>query len=174
MDDSQNQAISTQGEQQAVSSVSSVPQQSVQSSQQTGQETRSFAGQVHQQPQQPISGPNKEAAPIPQPVEQHIKPTEHKIELSDELKEAGVEHVESHERPELPPDVQQAGVTHAKETVELDQVRPPVIQLPPYKREEVLPHANNGPVTDAARWFYTFLLRQIDKVKMQNLTEENK
>lgn len=127
-----------------------------------------------QQPQvssQPVSTPHKEIAP-PLRSEQHIKPTEQTIELSNELREAGVEHAPDVERPELSPDVKQAGVTYAKEHVELDPIVPPMVQLPPYKREEVLPHAQKGPVTDAARWFYTFLIRQIDKVKKQNLQQK--
>jgi hypothetical protein len=125
------------------------------------------------QPQQTVSAPNKEVAPpVQQSVEHHVRPTEQHVELSPELQEVGVEQSPDLERPELSPEVQKAGVEHAKEHAVVDPVKPPVIQLPPYKREEVLPHAKHGSVSDAATWFYTFLLRQIDKVKKQNLSQK--
>ena len=124
-------------------------------------------------PVPPVGLPHKEAEPIPsKPSVELMTPTEHKIELSEELKEAGVEHAKEIERAELSPEAKEAGVEHAKESVGMDPVAIPMVQLPPYKREEVLPHTKSGSVTDAAKWFYVFLLRQIDKVKKQNLTQK--
>lgn len=136
------------------------------------------SGQVQEQPQTPASTlpavlPHKEAEPISsKPVLEQITLSEHKIELSEELKEAGVEHAKDTERAELSSEVKEAGVEHAKESVGMDPIVAPMVQLPPYKREEVLPHTKTGSVSDAAKWFYVFLLRQIDKVKKQNLTQK--
>ena len=157
MDDAQNQQINQLNPPQATSVIPSAGEQGVQSVQQLSQA----------RPAQPIGGPHKEMAPLPQPAE-YLKPAaETHIELSKELVELGAEQAPDQERPVLSPQVQQAGVAHAKEVIPVPPHPSGTVQLLETPREELLLKSKTGPVTEAAKWFALFLLRQVDKVAYQ-------
>ena len=121
-------------------------------------------------PQQPISGPNKEAAPLSAQVGEYLKVAEVAPALPKEVAEVGVEHVANQERPYLPPAVKQVGVMHAKETIDHHTTPIGMVQLPTMMtKEQAVSKRDQGSVNDAARWLVAYVLRQFDKIAYQKL-----
>jgi hypothetical protein len=120
-----------------------------------------------QQPSHPVSGPHKEAAPLSGQTGEYLQPTETKAELSQEVVEAGVEHVPD-EKPHIPHEVAQAGVVHAKETIAHHTEPVGVVSLPSMTQQQAIILKKN-PVRDAARWLAVLVLRQFDKIAYQKL-----
>lgn len=162
MDDTQNKP--------QLDTTQTPPQQAVP----TVQQDQQAVSQPVSQPQSPVGGPHKEMAPVPQPTTEYLKPTtESQPELSQELAEIGVEHATDQEKVTIPHVVQQAGVTHAKESVPVHTSPQGTVQLMDTPREELVLRSKAGPVTEAARWFALFLLRQVDKVAYQKVVTKS-
>ena len=85
-----------------------------------------------QQPVSPISGGNKEHGPVGR-VSEYVTPhhTEVAPTIPQEVREAGVEPIESVEQPNVPQEAKQAGVEPAKESVPVTFSDQPVASVLP-------------------------------------------
>ena len=94
-----------------------------------------------EEPENPVSGPNREfgppRAPIEAPVEDFVQLGEPTPDIPQEVQEAGVEAVPSTEHPQIHPDVQEAtGITPVQTAVQVPQAPSGIVQLPNMPMDE--------------------------------------
>lgn len=110
-----------------------------------------------QAPQNPVSGPHKEVAPVRQmptaeaPVAEYVRPTEVAPQLQQEVVDAGVEVVHNPEQPQLTQEHKAVGLELAKEAVPVTIPAQPTTQLP-YSAQEVKEIEKKVPISESKHW----------------------
>ncbi|MBI4100764.1 hypothetical protein HY439_03445 [Candidatus Microgenomates bacterium] len=108
------------------------------------------------QPSQPSAlsmGREKEM----QPPTPYLKRTEERPEITSELQEAGVEHL--HEEVELSPQDKEAGMIEAAEAVPVTTEPTGLVSLP--LTEDQIKKALHHKIIDSVTWLATWCFRQI-------------
>ncbi len=129
--------------------------------------TPPFAQKPIAQPQNPISGPHKEAGPILQaPVSEYVRPSEVTPQIPPEVAEAGVEVAPNKEQPQLTQEHQAVGIQHAKEATPLTIPTQPTVQLPytPLEAKEI---EKKTSITESKHWLAAltaYLLKKIQGI----------
>lgn len=113
--------------------------------------------------QYPVSGPQKEHAPIETSVAEYIKPTQEEPLLQPEVKEVGVEVSPNLEHPSLTEEHQSLGIEYAKESVPVAFPKKSSIQLP-HTLEQTAMLKKTTNKDDSKHWLLTlaeYLLKKL-------------
>jgi hypothetical protein len=122
-------------------------------------------------PASPTSVPTKEHAPIPT-VDVQVQEVTKGPEISQELKEAGVEEGADAKEHELPEEVKKAGVMPAKESTPVVSGAMPaqVLTLPMTYEEAILEEKKEKSPKNARSWKIKEILRELKKQLLAKLT----
>ena len=114
-----------------------------------------------------VGGGAKEQGPVATSSPAEMAPRPETAEVSQELKEAGVEVAPN--KPELHPDIQKVGVTHAQDAVSVGGTPQSDLHLPmtEAKAEEQL--KTHPSITDPARWIAGLVVKAY-RVAAQRMT----
>lgn len=129
-----------------------------------------------QQPSQPVSGGHKEFAPIGgQSAAEFLKPAdvmETRPEISPEVHDAGVEHAVETEKLELTEEHKQAGIELAKESTPMIPIQPtipaPMLPHAPFQAEpEAVKVAQATKAEDQKHWLALLFVAVMKKLRLR-------
>ncbi len=101
--------------------------------------------------QYPLSGSQKEHAPLEAPIAEYVKPTEVEPVLHPEVKEVGVEASPNLEHPNLTEEHQRLGIEYAKESVPVSLSKTSGTNLP-YNPEQIAMLKKTTHKDDSKHW----------------------
>lgn len=125
-----------------------------------------------QQPVSPVSGGNKEHAPIGAGSEHiQVSPVEASPVIPHEVREAGVEESPDTTKPDIPPDVQQLGLQPVKTAVAVPtQLSDQVVIPTPMNYQQAVTTLKEHKADESVAWLSMLSKYILEKLGMQNIS----